>query len=92
MTHLFRQRRTLDIYHTHTDPNLRGNGLAEIACKAAFRHATERGLRVVPSCSYVSGHFVPRHPELAPMTVGFQPAFRIVDNTDEITSYVFFLL
>ena len=44
----------LDIQHTRTPPEMRGQGVAEKLCDAAFEHARGAALRVLPSCSYVS--------------------------------------
>ena len=58
----------MDIFHTFTDPDLRGQGLAEKLCIAAFEHAKKNGLRVVPTCPYVRDTFLKRHPEWNDMT------------------------
>jgi len=41
-----------------------GKGIAVLLCDAAFAHATQKGLKVVPVCSYISGNYVPKHPEI----------------------------
>ena len=51
------------IFHTFTDPELRGQGLAEKLTQAAFEYAKKNGLRVVPTCSYVKDTFLPKHKE-----------------------------
>ncbi|NLC09525.1 MAG: N-acetyltransferase, partial [Gammaproteobacteria bacterium] len=43
----------LDYYHTFVPNELRGRGIAAILTKAAIEYAQERGLEVLPSCSYV---------------------------------------
>jgi len=53
----------MNIFHTFTDPELRGQGLAEKLTQAAFEYAKKNGLRVVPICSYVKDTFLPRHKE-----------------------------
>ena len=50
------------ILHTFVPPHLRGRGLAEQLVRAALHDAQERGLRVMPACSYVAT-FIERHPE-----------------------------
>ena len=58
----------IDLYHTYVPEVFRGRGVAEQLCKAAFEHAKAKKLTVVPSCSYVSGAYLKRHPEYASIT------------------------
>lgn len=60
---------TLDFYRTFVPESLRGRGLAEKVVRAAFEYAKEKGLRVLPSCPYVSGAFLKRHEEFRPLVV-----------------------
>ncbi len=53
----------LDFGHTFVPTALRGRGLAERVVRAGFEYARRQGLTVVPSCPYVSGAFLRRHPE-----------------------------
>ena len=62
-----RQGQTLDLYHTYVPEVFRGRGVAEQLCKAAFEHANTEGLMVIPSCSYISGAYLKRHPEYEPL-------------------------
>ena len=55
--------RVLDIEHTRTPPEMRGQGVAEKLCAAAFEHARSESLRVQPSCSYVRDRYLPKHAE-----------------------------
>ena len=57
----------IDLYHTYVPEVFRGRGVAEQLCKAAFEYAKAKGLTVVPSCSYISGAYLKRHPEYAPI-------------------------
>mmetsp|Transcript_40671 Transcript_40671/g.68101 ORF Transcript_40671/g.68101 Transcript_40671/m.68101 type:complete len:169 (+) Transcript_40671:332-838(+) len=50
---------TFDIYHTWTPPAARGKGCAARLCAAAVSYATQEGLTVVPSCSYVRDTYLP---------------------------------
>lgn len=59
---------TIDFYHTYVPEAFRGKGMAEKLCKAAFEHAKANRLIVVPSCSYISGAYLKRHPEYEPLT------------------------
>lgn len=53
----------LDLYHTYVPEVFRGKGIAEQLCKAAFEYAKAKSLTVIPSCSYISGAYLKRHPE-----------------------------
>ena len=53
----------MDIRHTVVPPEYRGQRIAEKLCEAAFELARENGLKVLPSCSYVSDRFVPKNEE-----------------------------
>ncbi len=57
----------IDLYHTFVPESLRGRGLAEQLCKAAFEYAKANGLKVIPSCSYVAGAYLKRHQQYAPL-------------------------
>ncbi|HLC67583.1 MAG TPA: GNAT family N-acetyltransferase [archaeon] len=57
----------MDIFHTFTDEELRGRGLAEKLALAAFDHAKKNGLRVKPTCDYIQ-EFVKKHPEYVNIT------------------------
>jgi phosphoenolpyruvate-protein phosphotransferase len=59
---LTRDRVVLD--HTFVPEALRGRGIAAALTQAALDDARQRGLTVIPHCSYVAG-FVQRHPEFA---------------------------
>jgi predicted GNAT family acetyltransferase len=48
----------MDVVHTYVPRSKRGQGLAARLCDAAFAHAREHGMRVVPTCSYVSVRIV----------------------------------
>lgn len=50
--------------HTETPPAFRGRGIAEKLVLEGFRLARERGLKIVPICSYVDA-VLRRHPEFA---------------------------
>ena len=58
----------IDLYHTYVPEVFRGRGIAEKLCKAAFEYAKADGLTVVPSCSYISGAYLKRHPEYQSLT------------------------
>ena len=54
----------LTITHTEVPYALRGRGLAGQLVRAAFEHARQAGLTVVPRCSYAA-EWSARHPEYA---------------------------
>ena len=58
----------LDLYHTYVPEVFRGRGIAEQLCKTAFAYAKANDLTVIPSCSYISGAYLKRHPEYEPLT------------------------
>ena len=58
----------MDVFHTFTDPDLRGQGLAEKLALAAFEHAKKNGLRVKPTCDYIRDAFLKKHPEYDSIT------------------------
>lgn len=43
----------INLYHTYTNPALRGKGLAAQVVRAAFEFAKENKLKIIPTCSYV---------------------------------------
>ena len=53
----------IDIQHTLTPESLRGMGLAEALTRAAYEYAQKKGLKVIPTCSYVREYFLKKHPE-----------------------------
>ena len=66
---MYRQSgKEIDLYHTYVPEVFRGKGMAEKLCKAAFEYAKAEGLTVIPSCSYISGAYLKRHPEFEPLT------------------------
>ena len=58
----------IDLYHTYVPEVFRGRGVAERLCAAAFEYAKVNKLTVVPSCSYISGAYLRRHPEYQSLT------------------------
>ncbi len=52
----------MDIFHTFTDAELRGQGLSEKLALAALEYAKENGLLVVPTCDFVR-EFAKKHSE-----------------------------
>ncbi|GLJ12008.1 hypothetical protein SUGI_0181910 [Cryptomeria japonica] len=56
--------KVMDITHTFVPTSMRGMGMAQHLCNAAFRHAQLNSLSIIPSCSYVSETFLPRNPDM----------------------------
>ena len=55
---------TMMLVHTEVPPQLEGRGLASHLVRAAFDHAREKGMDVLPVCSYVRT-WAQRHPEVS---------------------------
>ena len=56
------------IFHTEVPFAFEGRGIAARLVGTAFEHAREKGLKVLPACSYVRD-YVRRHPETQPLLV-----------------------
>ncbi|MGA8031908.1 MAG: GNAT family N-acetyltransferase [Casimicrobiaceae bacterium] len=54
----------MQLVHTEVPPALEGRGIAARLVAAALAHARDRGLSVIPVCSYVRT-YMRRHPETA---------------------------
>ena len=65
-----RRGEVLDFYSVYVPPSHRGRGLAGRIVIAAFEHAKTKGLKVVPSCPFVSGEFLPRFPQYRSLVAG----------------------
>lgn len=63
-----RAGQTIDMYQTFVPEAFRGRGIAEQLAKAAFEFAKAERLAVTPTCSYLSGPYLKRHPEHEPLT------------------------
>jgi len=59
----------LDFYRTFVLEGFRGRGLAEKIVKTGFDYAKQKGLKVLPTCPYVSGPFLKRHEEYRALVV-----------------------
>ncbi len=60
----------LDFYHTVVPEAFRGRGIAERVVGAGFEYAKANRLTVKPTCPYISGAYLKRHPEDAPLVRG----------------------
>jgi predicted GNAT family acetyltransferase len=60
---------TMMLVHTEVPSQLEGRGIAAALVKAAFQHAADSGMDVLPVCSYVRS-WVRRHPEVEPLLAG----------------------
>ena len=58
----------LNLFHTYTDPELRGRRLAAQVVRAALEFAKENNLKVVPTCSYVQA-FIKKNDEYEELAV-----------------------
>lgn len=50
----------LDFYHIYVPEPYRNRGIAGRVLIAAFDYARANGLKVVPSCPFIAGDFLPR--------------------------------
>ena len=53
---------TMTLPHTEVDPSVGGRGIGTALVKAVLEAARERGLHVLPYCSFVR-HYIQTHPE-----------------------------
>ena len=53
---------TMTLPHTEVDPSMGGRGLGTMLVGAVLDAARERGLHVLPYCSFVR-HYIQQHPE-----------------------------
>lgn len=60
----------LDLVSVQVPPDRRGGGVAADLTRAAFAYAAEQGLTVRPSCPYIAGAFLKRHPEFRAQVEG----------------------
>ena len=64
----------VDFYHTYVPEVFRGRGIAERLVQAGFEYAKANRLTVIPSCAYISGAYLKRHPEYEPLTTRGGPS------------------
>ena len=60
-----------DILHVFVPKKMRGHGIAELFCHQALLFSKEKGLRIMPTCTYVRNTFISRHQDLADSFVAF---------------------
>lgn len=60
---------TLELVHTEVQPQFEGQGLGSKIAKFALDDARSRGLKVMPSCSYIAG-WIGKHPEYRALVAG----------------------
>ena len=73
---------TMTLPHTEVDPSVGGRGIGSILVAGVLEAARERGLTVLPYCSFVR-HYIQQHPELMDLVAaedrphfGLEPADR----------------
>ena len=54
---------TMMLVHTEVPPQLEGRGIGSLLVRAAFEHAKQNGMDVLPVCSYART-WAERHPEV----------------------------
>jgi len=55
---------TIDFYHTFTEPDAQGQGVAGKMVTAGLEWAKEKNYKVIPSCSYVVA-FLKKNPQFS---------------------------
>jgi predicted GNAT family acetyltransferase len=53
---------TIELVHTEVEKEFEGKGLGSQIAKFALDDARSRGLKVIPTCSYIAG-WIQKHPE-----------------------------
>ena len=61
-----KHEKCLNFLHTFVPEAERNKGVAEQVVRAGFEYAQANGLKVIPTCPYVSHAFLRRHPEFQP--------------------------
>jgi predicted GNAT family acetyltransferase len=59
----------MNMTHTWTSPAARGRGFASKITLCAFQHCLAQGMKVRPSCTFISGRFLRKHPEFKDICV-----------------------
>lgn len=62
MTYRKVDKNTLNYNHTYVPEELRGKNIAGKLVKTALEYARDRGLKVIPTCSFVIS-YLKKHPE-----------------------------
>jgi uncharacterized protein len=62
-----RRGEVLDFYHIYVPDPYRNRGLAGRILISAFDYAAQNNLRVVPSCPFIAGDFLPRFEKYQPL-------------------------
>jgi predicted GNAT family acetyltransferase len=65
-----RNGNVLDVQHTYTPPNLRGQDIGAQLTAAVFAYARTEGLKIIPTCPYTRA-WVTRHPELRALVASY---------------------
>jgi uncharacterized protein len=73
-----RREGVLDFYHIYVPDPYRNRGIAGRILIAAFDYAAAQGLKVVPSCPFIAGDFLPRFPRYQDLVE--RGAFPFVDG------------
>lgn len=68
LTYAQRSPRVLELVHTGVQPTLKGRGVGDALVQTAMAYAREKGMQIVPTCSYVQ-HWLKSHPEAQDLVV-----------------------
>jgi predicted GNAT family acetyltransferase len=61
--------KVLDLQHTVVPRGARGRGVGEALVQTALDYARDQGLRVIPTCPFVS-RWIAAHPDYEPLVLG----------------------
>ena len=62
LVYVQRSPQVLELVHTEVQPSLKGRGVGDALVQTAVAYAREKGMHIVPKCSYVR-HWLKSHPE-----------------------------
>ena len=72
---------TMTLPHTEIDPGVGGRGLGTALVSAVLDAARERGLHVLPYCSFIR-HYIQQHPETVDLVAAADRPHFALDTVD----------
>ncbi len=76
-----RKGKILDFYHVYVPEPYRNRGLAGKILIEAFEYAKRENLKVVPSCPFIRGDFLPRFAQYQELVVKDKASFALLDDS-----------
>ena len=71
----------IDFYHIYVPEPCRNRGLAGRILVAAFEFAKKEHLKVIPSCPFIRGDFLPRFSQYQDLVVRDRDSFDFIEKT-----------